>query len=301
MSQNDDILRKADALLSKQHASYQPVPESEQKAESGYLRGYQADIPTLTEIVPEHDLEGELERELIPTLTETISIDLDLDLDPDYAYPHHDAHSLTLTEAQAPEVAEEFILDEAMLEPEEAEADVAMVAPLEEMLPAAEFVPEAIAVAEESVAEVGQAEEIAAVEDVPLPDAAEFFAEASAQPEAVPEAAPEARPPVPEPEALPQAAAASNAYRMERRTHISDSVAEQLLRNLQHQLPKLLEQAVVPQIAATLDREISSLIDQFTIHIEYAVRDAIANELQKQLPELAARLANTGKPPVDPV
>jgi len=300
MSQNDDILRKADALLSKQHASYQPVPESE--PESGYLRGYQADIPTLTEIVPEHDLEGELERELIPTLTETISIDLDLDLDldPDYAYPHHDAHSLTLTEAQAPEVAEEFILDEAMLEPEEAEADVAMVAPLEEVLPAAEFVPEAIAVAEESVAEVGQAEEIAAVEDVPLPDAAEFFAEASAQPEAVPEAAPEARPPVPETEALPQAAV-SSAYRMERRTHISDSVAEQLLRNLQHQLPKLLEQAVVPQIAATLDREISSLIDQFTIHIEYAVRDAIANELQKQLPELAARLANTGKPPVDPV
>jgi len=292
MSENDDILRKADALLNKHHAgSYQPEPE--QQPESGYLHGYQAGIPTLTEIVPEHDLASELERELIPTLTETIH--LELDLDPDYAYHHHDAHALTETETQPPEVAEEFILDEAMLEPAEAESEAAALAQFEEVPPAAEFVPEATVVAEQPV---GQAEENIAVEHVPLPDAAEAAVEASAEPEA----APAVQPPLPEPEALPHATAAvSSAYRVERRMHISDSVAEQLLASLQQQVPKLLEQAIVPKLAAALDREISALIDQFTIHIEYVVRDAITSELQKQLPELEARLANTGKPPVDPV
>jgi hypothetical protein len=296
MSQNDDILHKADALLNRHHAGSH-LPEPEQQPESGYLHGYQADIPTLTEIVPERDLASELERELIPTLTEPIH--LELDLDPDYGYHHHDAHALTGTETQAPEVAEEFMLDEAMLESAEAEAEAAMVAQFEEMLSAAEFLPEATVAAEEPV---GQTGESAVVEHVPLPDAAEAVVEASAEPEAVPEAAPAVQPPVPEPEAVPYAAAAvSSAYRVERRMHISDSVAEQLLASLQQQVPKLLEQAIVPKLAAALDREISALIDQFTIHIEYVVRDAITSELQKQLPELEARLANTGKPPVDPV
>jgi hypothetical protein len=324
MSQNDDILEKADALLNKHQAGpYQPLPDFGEASqppqeEVGYLHGFQAAIPTLTEMVV-HDLESDLERELIPTLTEAIDPNLaissrdhiELDLDPDYAYHDPDvSHYLeepVLMEAEAmvEDVAEEFILDEAALEQAEMEAEAeaapAML-PSEEM-PPAELAPE-VAVPAETLQQEPEAlsqeavgpEEHVAAQPVPVVSAGP---EAASALEVAPEAeaiAPAAAAAIP-----PQAEPAAHAYRVERRMHISDSVAEQLLASLQQQVPRLLEQAIVPKLAAALDREISALIDQFTIHIEYVVRDAITSELQKQLPQLEARLANTGKPPVDPV
>jgi hypothetical protein len=87
----------------------------------------------------------------------------------------------------------------------------------------------------------------------------------------------------------------------EQHLQISDSVAEQLLSGLQLQIPGMLERTIMPQLSAALSREISSLIDQFTLHIELVVRDAIAHELKKQLPEIQAQLANPDKPSTDPV
>jgi hypothetical protein len=327
MSQDDNILQKADALLNKRHAgSYQPdtgVPS--QREDSGYLYGFQAAIPTLTEIVV-HDLESDLERELIPTLTEAIdstqalsSRDLvELDLDPDYAYHdpdeglHPEEPALMELEATAEDVVEEFILDEAALEQPETEAEaesetVTAAQQFEEIQPPpAESVPEVDALAETLqqeletlLQETVEPEEPVAAAPLPLLPVEEEAAPVEVAPEAPPEL--EAIEQVTEAAVPPRPEPVSQAYRVERRMHISDSVAEQLLASLQQQVPKLLEQAIVPKLAAALDREISALIDQFTIHIEYVVRDAITQELQKQLPELEARLANPGKPPVDPV
>jgi len=328
MSQDHDILQKADALLNKHHAgSYQPLPDAGEasqphREEVGYLHGFQANIPTLTEIVV-HDLASDLERELIPTLTEAIDPAqalsardrIELDLDPDYAYHEPDAsHHLEEPAPMEPEAwvedaAEEFILDEAVLEQAEMEVEAEVVPMAQQSAeiqpPSAELLPE-VAAPPEALQQ--EAEALEAVEPEEH-DAAQPVSALPAGSEAAPpvEVAPEAPH---EPEAIAPATAAaipswaepvSHAYRVERRMHISDSVAEQLLASMQQQVPRLLEQAIVPKLSAALDREISALIDQFTIHIEYVVRDAITRELQKQLPELETRLANTGKPPVDPV
>lgn len=322
MSQNDDILQKADALLSKHHAgSYQPLPDSDEalqphREEVGYQHGFQANIPTLTEIVV-HDLASDLERELIPTLTEAIDPTqalsardrIELDLDPDYAYHEPDeGHRLEEPAPMEPEAwvedaAEEFILDEAVLEQVEMEVEAEVVPTAQqsaEMRPPAELLPEVAAPPEALRQEIVEPEEHGAAEPLPVLSAG---LEAAPPVEVVPEAPhePEAIAPATAAAIHPWAEPVSHAYRVERRMHISDSVAEQLLASMQQQVPRLLEQAIVPKLSAALDREISALIDQFTIHIEYVVRDAIARELQKQLPELEARLANTGKPPVDPV
>jgi len=333
MSQNDNILQKADALLNKHNAgSYQALPDFGEASQPpqedvGYLHGFQAGIPTLTEMVVP-DLESDLERELIPTLTEAIDPTqvlslrdrIELDLDPDYGYHdadvsrHLEESALMAAEASVEDVAEEFILDEDALEQHEmeAEAETALAAQLPaQMQPPAELAPEVAAPPEapqqepESLLQEVEAllqeavkpEEHVAAQPVPAVFAG---SEAAPAPDVAPEARHEAEAIAPAP-LPPRGEPMSHAYRVERRMHISDSVAEQLLASLQQQVPRLLEQAIVPKLATALDREISALIDQFTIHIEYVVRDAITNELQKQLPQLEARLANTGKPPVDPV
>jgi len=69
----------------------------------------------------------------------------------------------------------------------------------------------------------------------------------------------------------------------ESQAQISDSLSEQILRSIDLHLQKTIEKSVAPQLANSLDKALSSMLDQFSMHIEEMVRETIALELQKQL------------------
>ena len=73
---------------------------------------------------------------------------------------------------------------------------------------------------------------------------------------------------------------------VESATLVSDSLTEQILRSLDQHLQKAVENSLAPQVANSIDKALSSMLDQFSIHIEYMVQEAITKELQKQFSAL---------------
>lgn len=67
---------------------------------------------------------------------------------------------------------------------------------------------------------------------------------------------------------------------------VSDSAIEQLARDLEKKLLATLEKSVVPRLSQSVDQTLSSLLDQFAMHMEYLVRETVAQELAKHLAAL---------------
>ncbi len=66
----------------------------------------------------------------------------------------------------------------------------------------------------------------------------------------------------------------------------SPAAAEFALKDLDEHLLRLVEEKLGPQLTATMDRALANMLDQFSTHIEYLVRESVALELQKQLEAL---------------
>ena len=58
------------------------------------------------------------------------------------------------------------------------------------------------------------------------------------------------------------------------------------LKDIDQHLQRLVEEKLGPQLTATMDRALANMLDQFSTHIEYLVRESVALELQKQLEAL---------------
>lgn len=86
MANEKDIFEKMDALVRKHH----PAPAQAAATNAPAANTAPANIPTLTDVIPNPGLEAELEKDLIPLLTEAIpppqadpdESTLELDLDP---------------------------------------------------------------------------------------------------------------------------------------------------------------------------------------------------------------------------
>lgn len=74
-----------------------------------------------------------------------------------------------------------------------------------------------------------------------------------------------------------------SALTEETASQISDALTEQALRNLDKHLQQVMETQLAPLLVASLDKTLASMLDQFAMHIEYLVREAVAEEMKKQL------------------
>ncbi|MDO8892667.1 MAG: hypothetical protein Q7V00_12540 [Sulfurimicrobium sp.] len=63
----------------------------------------------------------------------------------------------------------------------------------------------------------------------------------------------------------------------------------QSLQNLDRQIHDILDQRLSAHIVSAMDQAMSSMLDQFAMQLESVVREAVAQELQKQLGEIAGR------------
>lgn len=63
----------------------------------------------------------------------------------------------------------------------------------------------------------------------------------------------------------------------------------QSLENLDLRIQEILDQRLSAHITSAMDRAISSMLDQFSMQLESVVREAVAEELRKQLGEMAGR------------
>lgn len=73
----------------------------------------------------------------------------------------------------------------------------------------------------------------------------------------------------------------------------SRGLSGQSLENLDLRIQEILDQRLSAHIASAMDRAMSSMLDQFAMQLESVVREAVAEELRKQLGEMASR-ANDG-------
>ena len=276
MANENDIFRKMDALLRKHHADASSqstfmtteaeLPSDESKGLAFDQPATAPEIPILTEIVEEHALDNELEQGLIPVLTETIEtqeeesydFSLELDLDPYYNALHSEG---------APE------------------KEVQTATATSEAIEAPSLVPEEMPLPD-----------FPELEFEPSPQETETTAEHIAEPIAMPEPLPMepvAAPILSEPEIVAPAAPTQTA---ESATLVSDSLTEQILRSLDQHLQKAVENSLAPQVANSVDKALSSMLDQFSIHIEYMVQEAITKELQKQFSALKTMSAGNCDP-----
>ncbi len=63
----------------------------------------------------------------------------------------------------------------------------------------------------------------------------------------------------------------------------------QSLQNLDRQIHEILDQRLSAHIVSALDQAMSSMLDQFAMQLESVVREAVAQELRKQLGAIAGR------------
>jgi len=66
----------------------------------------------------------------------------------------------------------------------------------------------------------------------------------------------------------------------------SEALSEQLMLALVQRLQQAVDNKIAPQLAQTVDQALSGMLDQFGVNIEHMVREAIAQELQRQLTAL---------------
>lgn len=67
------------------------------------------------------------------------------------------------------------------------------------------------------------------------------------------------------------------------------SLSSQSLENLDRQVQEILDQRLSAHLVSVMDRAMSSMLEQFAAQLESVVREAVAQELQKQLGEIALR------------
>ena len=232
MASEKDIFEKMDALVRKHH----PTPAQPVTDAASPVKPASANIPTLTDIIPDPSLDSELEQDLIPLLTESIQVPqalatesgLELDLDPYFTITAPEP-----LQSPALEVIEKFVPPEAS-----AQADAIAFPKLEEPL----FT---------EIVELNATPPAAPVTEV--------------QQDTIPAA------PLLSAEAL---------------TQFSDALSEQLMRALDQRLQQAVDKKIAPQLAQTVDKALSSMLDQFSVNIEDMVRESIAQELQRQLTAL---------------
>jgi hypothetical protein len=322
MAAENDIFDKMDALLRKHHpGAFQvredaaPLPPeqtagTESPSENAAMPD--SDIPVLTEVIAAPHMAFELDLQLggedVPVLTDIVEAEfsapsgysIELDLDPDYEHRHAIAGAVISTLPETPAPTD-------MLETEASPME-AVPQPDEESQPvmagsAWEAVSEDTSIGHEPAflwpeppsietrlpsyeEELAGADEAMPTE-APQPPAAELPKEPGQGEQQLSMAA-EAmeNPPAPTDEHPPehtfkppqQALISEQLF-----TQISDSLSEQVLRNIDQKLQQVLEKNIAPQLARTLDKALSSMLDQFSTHIEYTVRESITQELEKQL------------------
>lgn len=66
-------------------------------------------------------------------------------------------------------------------------------------------------------------------------------------------------------------------------------LSSQSLEGLDRQIQEILDQRLSAHIVSAMDRAMSTMLDQFAMQLESVVREAVAQELQKQLGEIAGR------------
>jgi hypothetical protein len=145
-------------------------------------------------------------------------------------------------------------------------------------LPILEEVPASI-----SIAPVQVTDEPAVLEFEVPPEARYVFLSPST------EETPTTLPPAPEPALAPAAAVTTpeiHALSEETIQLIADTIKGDVARILDIQLQQALAQQLQNSLHVALDRALSSMLDQFVIHIEEVVKVSIASELKKQLDEL---------------
>lgn len=64
------------------------------------------------------------------------------------------------------------------------------------------------------------------------------------------------------------------------------------LEKLDRQIQEILDQRLSAHIMSAMDQAVSTMLDQFSRQLESVVREAVAQELQKQLGEIAVRARN---------
>jgi hypothetical protein len=222
-----------------------------------------ADIPVLTDIVAPPDID----LEAIPLLTEEISPPAE-PAAPVQAEPLPPLPELEPLDFELPEEAAVIVVPEAAAQapgetPPPAEARAAPSVLEFDIPPGARY-----------VALAGIVDEAAATPETGLPS-----------PLLGHEAPAAAEPPRPD-ATTPLASAPVHVLSDETVRAIADTVRDDVAKILETQLQQVLARQFQSGLHLALDRALSSMLDQFVIHIEEVVKVSIANELKKQLAEL---------------
>ncbi len=92
-----------------------------------------------------------------------------------------------------------------------------------------------------------------------------------------------AHPPIPEPTpapAVPQVDATPPTA-----THVTDTLAEQLLSELAPKLSEVMEKQVAAELRKNLDETVATLLSQLDVNVREIVRDAVAEKLKLRQPD----------------
>lgn len=281
MSQSEDVLKKMEALLKKhQGGNLSPAALEETadlSAHSARISHDNPAIPTLTDVAV-NATPRQRARDATPIVNDRTSrppaadTALELDLDPYFIVPSG--------EVIAPEKVTPPLLDVEIIS--------AAPAPSEIKVDADISIPSPAVPVEPPLPDIEHAPKIEKGATSPAAPVVELIVEPPRY-----EAPP--RPPANNYATLSSPAKDSSEQ-------ITDSFTEQVLRHLDKHLKKALETSITPQLAKSLDKALSSMLDQFSLHIEHMVRETISRELNKQLENLrTSRSANHTKQPDDPV
>ena len=281
MSQSEDVLKKMEALLKKHQGGNLNSAALEEPADlsahSPHISHDNPAIPTLTDVAVNAPPRLRA-RDAIPVVNNRMSqpsaadTALELDLDPYFIVP----------------TGEDIAPEKVTLPSFDVESISAAPAPSEIEIDADTFIPSPAVPVEPPLPDLEHAPRI----------------ERHAAPPATPVADSVVEPPRYEapPKPLANNYATFSSLAKESPEQITDSFTEQVLRHLDKHLKKALETSITPQLAKSLDKALSSMLDQFSLHIEHMVRETIARELNKQLESLRTnRAGNHSKQPDDPV
>ena len=287
--QGDDVFSKLDALLRKHHPdAFDEKPPPLSKPQENMSLPESPAIPVLTdEILPPEEVPD------IPVLTEIVDtrqlppLPIELDLIPE-PYVPLDQESQLSEEAsilleKLGDVEKSFTEQppQETSQPEEELIEIPAIEPLTlqpEPEPSLEVEPEPELEAEPEAA----AKQALEVEPEPLAETTPTEPELLEEP--VFAAPPETLAPMaPSPEPVPSEKPAQPLLTPEILEQLLDSLMEQALKKMDRQLQDTLQNRLSSQLTVALDRTLSSMLDQFAMNIEHMVREAVSQELRKQL------------------
>jgi hypothetical protein len=248
----EDVLNKLDALL-KKHAPSEP------------------EIPVLTDLVeqPLVDLEA------IPVLTDEIALDLSpvaAEVTPAQPSPTPASSVATQHEIMEPETPIELdLVHESFLHaPAPQPAPVPPAPEAESVLARLEAVEaEVQAEIEARIAQVQAAS--SKLPSIDIPQEARYVQ------------LPSTPAPTPQPAAAPATLSAPTQIPEETVLRIATLIEADVARMIKNNLHQTLSEELPGMLNSALDKALSSMLEQFMVHMEDVVRSAIADELKKQL------------------